>query len=50
MLFNSCALNRCFSGPSVKHYCQIGSLLSWVYSVSRRSPIGGIYCHEFVGI
>lgn len=52
MLFNWRALFevRSFSGPNAKHYYQIGSVLSWIYSVSRRSWASGVYCHNTVGI
>lgn len=52
MLFNWCVLFevRCFGGRSVKPYCQIGSVVSWIYSVSRRSWAVGVFCHKTVGI
>lgn len=52
MLFNWCALFEvgCFGGPSVEHCCQIGSVLSWMNSVSRGRWAGAVYCHNTAGI
>lgn len=54
MLFNWCALFEvwCFGGPSVKHQCQISSVLSWIYSeeAGQVEFIVIVYKVEFIVI